>query len=223
MRVVDPPAEGVWRIGRGDDPLRHPAPSPINLGAVKAGNRFDSVTGSFGVLYFGTHLEACFGETLNRYRKDPALAFLHDEWETLGFMAQGSVPADWRTRRTIVQVTLDADAKFFDIESPTHHRLIEQELGSVLTMLGVDEVDVAVLRGPDRRVTRFISEWVWGQSDASGNPLVDGIRYLSRSNTDWECWAVYDDVVITERQRLPIARANHALQTVAKLYDLLVF
>jgi len=168
-------------------------------------------------------LEACFGETLNRYRKDPALAFLNDEWETLGFMAQGSVPADWRTRRTIVQVTLDADAKFFDIESPANHLLIEQELGSLLTILGVDRVDVAVLRGADRRVTRFVSEWIWGQTDMSGDPLFDGIRYLSRSNTDWECWAVYDDVVIAESERLPILKDNVDLLNVASLYDLRVF
>ena len=90
-------------------------------------------------------------------------------------------------------------------------------------MLGVEEVDVAVLRGPDRRVTRFISEWAWGQTDVSGAPLFDGIRYLSRSNTDWECWAAYDDVVLTERERVPILGTNPDLQSVAKLYSLLVF
>jgi hypothetical protein len=72
----------------------------VDLADTRAGNRFDSFLGNYSVLYFGASLEVCFGETLNRYRRDPALAFIDDEWEKLGFMPRGTVPADWRHRRT---------------------------------------------------------------------------------------------------------------------------
>lgn len=89
-QTADLPAEGVWRVGRGDDPLRLPPRGVADLGDTRAGNRFDSLTGAFAVLYFGTNLEACFGETLSRYRIDPKLAFIEEEWRTLSFMARGT-------------------------------------------------------------------------------------------------------------------------------------
>ncbi|MDQ6773457.1 MAG: RES family NAD+ phosphorylase [Candidatus Dormibacteraeota bacterium] len=76
-------------MGRGDDPLRPPPRGAADLGDTKAGNRFDSLTGAFGVLYFGTNLEVCFGETLSRYRTDPKLAFIEDEWRERNFMPRG--------------------------------------------------------------------------------------------------------------------------------------
>jgi hypothetical protein len=39
-------------------------------------------------------------------------------------------------------------------------------------------------------------------------------------NTDWECWAVFDDVPIVEINRRPILRTDEALLRVAKSYGL---
>ena len=50
-----------------------------------------------------------------------------------------------------------------------------------------------------------------------------GIRYLSRLNTEWECWAVFHDVEIEERSRAPIERNSGALQAVAQEFGLTIF
>jgi hypothetical protein len=52
------------------------------------GNRFDPQSYDYGVLYFGTTLQACFAETLTRFRPTiKLLALVEDEWRRAGFMA----------------------------------------------------------------------------------------------------------------------------------------
>ena len=130
-RELSPPRGGFWRIVRGDDPLRQPEREVMDMGDSRAGNRFDTVTGQYTVLYFGSTLEGCFGETLNRYRKDPKLAFIDDEWEELSFMPRGSVPRDWRERRTAVRVTTEGGLPFFNVEHPWNLTLLQRELGVI--------------------------------------------------------------------------------------------
>lgn len=50
-----------------------------------------------------------------------------------------------------------------------------------------------------------------------------GIRYLSRLYTQWECWAVYEDIELEEIVREPISLNDPALQRVADLFELKVF
>ncbi|MCG8376733.1 MAG: RES domain-containing protein, partial [Chlorobiales bacterium] len=79
MKSVSPGA-GVWRVGRTPDPIEFPDPPKADeLDHSRAGNRFDSPTENFRVCYFATDLEACFGETLARFRPDPALIAAADE------------------------------------------------------------------------------------------------------------------------------------------------
>lgn len=144
------------------------------MGDTRTENRFDSLTGAFGVLYFGTNLEACFGETLSRYRADPKLAFIEDEWQKLSFMARGSVPKDWRVRRTAVRVEVATDAAFLDVEALSTRKFLQRELGAVLQLFEVDDLDVAAIRGRDRRVTRLISEWAWHQTYRYGDRCSPG-------------------------------------------------
>ncbi len=64
-RAVQAPACGLWRVARGDEPLRVPAPGKaLGGGGV---NRFDPYTVDCGVLYFGTDLLTCFGEVLRGF------------------------------------------------------------------------------------------------------------------------------------------------------------
>jgi hypothetical protein len=70
-------------------------------------------------------------------------------------------------------------------------------------------------------VTRYISQWAFEQADEVGRPLFAGIRYLSRLNTEWECWAVFDDVEMKELERRPIRREDASYQRIAKLYGLI--
>lgn len=215
---------GVWRIGRGNDPLRWPPRGALHLADAGSGNRFDSLTGSYSVLYFGTVLQACFGETLSRFRPNPRLTELgiDEDWKNLGYMRVGQVPAEWRTRRTAIRCALP-EVIFLDIESPDTLAVLQKELGPALAMMGVDELDVAVARGPDRRVTRLISQWAWQQETLGGDPRFGGLRYLSRLSTDWECWAVFDDVEIEELERRPILPSMPEAAEVADMWELRLF
>jgi hypothetical protein len=214
-------ADRAWRA-----PLAVERPDPVEGTKGRVGNRFDSATGEFGVLYFGSTLEACFGETLARHRPSTAvIATVKEEWERLGFMNVGAVAADWRTRRTAVEVSLGADRvmPFLDIEAVETQSLLRRELALGLSSLGYQDLDVAVVRGPDRRVTRLVAEWAFRQTDGTGEPLYAGVRYVSRICSEWECWAVFDDVDLEPLGTKPITLDMPALQHVAKRFDLQVF
>lgn len=220
------PRPGVWRIGPGHDPFEtRPALTADELSSPRGGNRFDSPLGNYSVLYFGTTLEACFGETLARFRPDLTLSsIVTDDWSELGFMSPGEVAADWRHRRLAVRAKASGDgALFLDVESLVTRSTLARHLGPALGVLGVSDLDVPVVRGGDRRVTRLISHWAWGRVNDDSNHRYAGLRYLSRLRTEWECWALFDRVPTVELARGTIKAENPALRKVAKLYDLRVF
>lgn len=214
----------LWRVGKSDDPFRLHQPAPVDPTDPSAGNRFDSYIGDYEVLYFGTSQEACFGETLADFRSDPKLTFIKDEWEERGFMMLGGVPADWRLQRIVVQASVAWEpVRLLNVENGDVLALLWRELGPTLTMLGHDRLDIDVIRGPDRRVTRLISQWAYGQNDVDGAPMFDGVRFLSCHDTDWECCAVFGHVPLNEEERESILLENPALQQVAKRYGLRLF
>jgi hypothetical protein len=195
-----------------------------------SGDRFDSPKRAFRVTYLGTSLAACFGETLSRLRPAPELvALVGDEWRELGFMEVGSVAASWRHERVAVRAWPDTqryrrrDAAFVDIESIDTHQILRAALASTIGDLGYRDLDVGLVRGPDRRVTRAISQWVWEQADENSFALYAGLRYLSRLDSDWECWAIFDDVPLTEKERKAITLDIPELGAVAEQFGLLVF
>lgn len=228
IEAVAAPDEGVWRIGRAPDPLATAPPlSSSLLDKPSTGNRFDSPTGAYRVLYFATTLDGCFGETLARFRPDPRIRRLvAEEWSELGFMRVGDVPADWRQRRIAVHASFPAEDRFaegvhfLDVESIETREVLRDELAPLLAFYGFSDLDVPTVRGGDRRITRWIGQWAYDQMADDGSPRFAGIRYLSRLNTSWECWAVFDDVPIVERNRRPILRSDEAFVRVSKLYRL---
>ncbi|HZZ95628.1 MAG TPA: RES family NAD+ phosphorylase, partial [Jatrophihabitantaceae bacterium] len=157
-----------------------------------AGNRFDST--EFGVVYFGTTQECCFGETLARFRPSLQLAeMVKDDWKQ--FMHPGQLPADWRDRRAMVRAVAAPQEVFLDVEAIKTREYLQKHLALGLSALGASDLDVSVIRGHDRRVTRLISAWAYHAVDEDGIARYAGVRYLSRLNTDWECWAAFDDLL----------------------------
>jgi hypothetical protein len=143
-------------------------------------------------------------------------------------MGIGEVPADWRNQRiavraTCVQSELLPTIRFLDVEALKTRRELEAGLAPLLAYYGYSELDVPTVRGGDRRITRWIGKWAFERRDSDGAPMFAGIRYLSRLNTEWECWAVFHDVDIRELSREPIERGNHSLTAVAREFGLTVF
>ena len=224
LAVVQPPTAGVWRVGRARDPIEFPEPpAGEELEYKSTGNRFDSPTEDFRTCYFATEPVACFGETLSRFRPNPALA---DAANEEGYMGIGQVPADWRHQRIIVQAKFAPtfarpDLRFLDVESLETREQLRRDLAGILTVYGYSDLDVSTVRGGDRRITRWISKWAYEQRGAEGASFA-GIRYLSRLSSEWECWAVFDDVGIIEIAREPIRRQDPSLLSVARRFDLTV-
>jgi hypothetical protein len=143
-------------------------------------------------------------------------------------MALGEVPADWRHRRLAVRVTPQpSDAiptlRFLDVEAAETRAVLRNEIGELLAYYGYSNLDVPTVRGADRRVTRWIGRWAYEQRDSDGRLRFAGIRYLSRLSSEWECWALFEDVALDEQERRPITRDDHALKRLADLYGLTVF
>lgn len=221
-RVVDAPA-GIWRIARGSNPLEARIPDPGTLNSSTAGNRFDSPNGEYGVLYFGANLDASFGEVLARKRPDIGLANLvRDEWRDMHFMEPGNVPAEWRSRRSAVQVHIEFDFpvdRFLDVEHKDTILFLRDELALGIAALGYKDLTIGHMRGDDRRVTRLISDWAWRQTD-DGVPVFAGIRYLSKICDDWECFAVFGDVPLEVIQTRPLTLDMPELKRIAEDFDL---
>jgi hypothetical protein len=47
--------------------------------------------------------------------------------------------------------------------------------------------------GPNRKLTQEIARYVYERHDPTGQPFYAGLRYLSRSNVEWELWAIFAD------------------------------
>jgi hypothetical protein len=222
-KIVHAPKNGLWRVARGDNPLFVPPRARGTSGA--AVNRFDPRSVDVGVLYFGSDLETCFGETLARFRPSlELLSIVKDEWRQLGFMDPGTVAADWRQRRTAVRVRVPTEAAFLDVESAVTHQVLRKELALGLSALGLDDLDVGTVRGPDKRVTQLIAEWAYLAND-DGEPLYAGIRYESRIQSGWECWALFDDedLEIEVLETLPVTADMPALEKIADLFGIRIF
>jgi hypothetical protein len=222
IALTYPPEEGLWRVARGEPFALRDPPPPLSLTDGGVGNRFDSALGNYRVWYFATELEGCYAETLAPLRPDPAVidAIGRDEE---GFMPFGEIAADWRQRRTAVRATFPEGRPFVDVEASGTRAVLRKNLASVLSLLGLDDVDVPAIRSKDRRLTRIVSQWTWEEHEAPGAPPYAGIRFCSRLGSEWECWAVFEDVFPQECERRPILLGDEVLKRVADLYDLVLF
>src|SRR5690606_6991025 len=146
-----------------------------------------------------------------------------DDWATNHRMSPGNVPADWRLRRIAVQVSVDPDLMFLDVDAPETHNVLNRELGAVLAdHPEYKEFDVATVRGPTRALTQAIAGWANQQVDDYGAPLFAGIRYESRIRTGLEAWALFTTTSFAELQRLPIELTMPELQRAQKMLGVTV-
>lgn len=223
--TVDFPTAGVWRVGRSPDPLHWSRPGPVDTAESGAGNRFDSFHGNYGVLYAGTSAEACFAETIARFRPDPHLRELvADEWRDRNWMAVGSVPADWRTSRILARIELSEPLPFVDVAAADTVEAFRREPQNArwLTVLGLADTDLGDLVGRDRRVTRLLSQWVFDAYDG-GEPSFGGLRYMSRLGAEYECWAIFEGSGAHVAEPQPVLATNPDLRRVGERYELTIY
>jgi hypothetical protein len=226
----------VVRVGRGPDPFE-PPPWEYALEDGTFGNRYDDPGAArgiprehrFRVVYCSTSAEGAFGETIARFRPAPALIAgleeIEDDEPVDPALFGGIVPADWRMTRRLGMTRLDRSMRFLDLVAPdTVHALRRTpQIAQLAANLGLPDIDYSAVNGPNRTFTQALSRFVYESSDAQGNPLFGGIRYTSRLNPQWECWAIYlDRMVHTPDLPTAIHADNRALLKAAALLGLTV-
>lgn len=222
-RLVDSP-DTLWRVARGVDPLATYRPKASTRTEPGEGNRFDSPDGSYSVLHFGSRPDVCFGETLARLRPKKELAALvEDEWSRMGVMRPGRLPRDWREKRSLGEVAIGDALPFIDIDSLDTHQYLRDKLSLGLSSLGYDDLDISAVRGSDRRLTQMISAWAYNTKDEDGQYRFSGLRYMSRLDDDWECWAVFSECPLSVVSVNPIDLDNKDLVQVADRFGLHLF
>ena len=207
--TVPAPSTDLFRLARGPEPFALPAWGHAHSDGT-FGNRFDDPSADAGVppakrfrmVYCTTHRIAAFAETLARFRVSlnllAGLAAIDDD-ETVEESLSGAidaadprrglVQADWRIRRRLGVTTLAPTPPFVDIFAPGSMRFLRHELAGTAARLGIAEIDVSSLTSQQRAFTQQCARRIYELKDSAGRPRYSGIRYLSRHNPAWECWA----------------------------------
>lgn len=217
--TVEFPERSVYRIAKtnallGGSRIRE------RDSVTHAGHRFDLLDS--GVIYCATQLQTSFAEVLSPFRRVPSTRINIDHEIDRGFMIQGGIPADWRKTRAIFLIDCVEPLPFLDIEDPQTLAFLDIDLAEELNEIGVySPLDIALIRGSNRRITRAISAWAANQVDEEGAFIYSGIRYKSRLG-DWECWAIFEETEMKIVKTLEIDRANPDLLVIAELFQLTI-
>lgn len=214
--TVDLPSP-LYRVARRGAETRFAEIGPIDADS-RGGNRFD-VPGS-GVLYLADDPEACFLETLARFRPSAsARQALASEPST--FMALGSVPAQWREERVLAVIRVVAPLPFLDVDQPQTHTFLTERMGEALRARGLENLDKSHVRGSDRQLTRAIARWAFSATDDQGAPLYGGIRYTSRFD-ELSCYALFKGAEVVRASVEAIRADSPGLESAATKFGLTI-
>lgn len=209
----------VYRVARSSGPLNFSSITPQDAQLPKAGNRFDVPGGA--VLYAATEVSACFAETVARFRPTLAMQQLLKGSANESFMKLGGIPQDWRLQRSIFELEMDDPQPFLDVEDPSTQAFLSAELAGDLIALGYEgPLDISTICNSDRRLSRLISNYAYTATDQEGRLVYSGIRYVSRVDPKWECWAIFDGTTVSVKSERAIAVNDPDLELVTKMWDL---
>ena len=204
----------AFRVGRRAGVIHFAEIDAVGAANIEQGGRFDVVGG--GVLYCATTKTGAYKEVLADFRPS-AKTYRIAEGESL--MAHGSMPRSWRDARALAEFSLGDPLPFVDIESDSTLTHLTKAMADRLDELDVRALDVSVVRGPNRMLTRAIANWVYTRVDEEGVPLYGGIRYLSRFQSQ-ECWAVFNGSVIGTVRTEPILLSDTDLTNVSREFGI---
>jgi hypothetical protein len=232
LHLVPPPGMGVWRVCKSVYGAVNPPRRDGN--DVEKWCRFDLPARK--TMYAATSRVAAYGECVAPLR--PALGEIPfheyfpdvaegrnpvaEEFGESGHQAPGKIARQWRVDRCIAQVSVD-DGWCVDINHLHSLAVLRRELGLILAEQHCSDLDGAVVRSANRRITIPLAQWVASQTLEDGSePL--GIRYHSRHADAWECWAIWSDldgrVPASEVHRAAIELHDDDLCALRQLWDL---
>lgn len=207
-------------------------------------NRYDT-PGS--TVYLSENDEIAFAEVLSSYalklgmkhplQKDADfmgipledyLNVIDGEWGNQ--IKPGCLPAHWRNRRNIYQLTLRGGGWWVDIEHPDSIAALSSALGKRLhDELGLEQLTLGVLHGENRAATTMAATWVRDQVlDDGSYPL--GITFQSKHGGG-RCWAYWlrrrddglEETAMLSNSGSPISVELPALLTVSKRFGIKIW
>jgi hypothetical protein len=188
----------VYRIGRRPDPLAWPDWAFAGSDGT-FGNRFDDPFGTYRVLYAATERHGAYVETLARFRPDPAVLAGLDEIDAdtdEPAPPRGVVPNAWFAVRSIGSTRLSGT--YVDLGAAETLGALRTALASRLVHYGLVDLDGAAIRlSAPRRFTQEISRAIYELTDADGDRVWDGVRYLSRLGDDLHNWAIFEPTEVS--------------------------
>jgi len=95
-------------------------------------------------------------------------------------------------------------------------------LAPLADALGLSDIDISVVTGSHRRLTQALAAMVYEEGRPT-SPTYGGLRYVSRLNRAWECWALFIDRSVVLPQRvIPIAADDPSLHDAARILQLAI-
>lgn len=212
FQTVAPPSAGLYRLGRRtSEPFTPPdwiytAPNGTFDGRFDDPRLDLSEDLRFRIVYCASSRVGAFGETLANQRPPVRLlsklnAITDDEPAEESFFngadpddpSRGLVGAAWRLKRAMAFSILEPSLRFVDVDSARTLQQLRLSVPDWASALDFDDVDQSLVMGPSREITQRIALHVYEQTDERGDPRFAGIRYVSRHDQLWECWAVFAD------------------------------
>jgi hypothetical protein len=191
--------------------------NPVDAALDRAGNRFD-VPGA-GVLYAASTVTGALAETLAGFRPS---ARLRARLAAIGGKGSpATVPAEWRASRRLRSLSASGSLPFVDVEHPRTHTFLTEHAYDVLLQRELSTLDVAVVRGPSRLLTRGLAAWLYAQADTHGDLQYGGIRYASRLG-DFECWAIFDGTHVSMTREASIDPDDHNVLEIGRAFDITI-
>lgn len=213
--IVSSPDAGIYRLARAVPGPFESRPWQFAHADGTFGNRFDDPAIHlpqnlrFQVLYCATKRHVIFGETLasllpsiqtlgglQRIRDeeafDPTTLRATDPED----IQRGLVRADWRLRKVVGHTILDPQLQFVDLGTAHTSQYLRGVLAREAVEHGATDIDQSLLMESNRGFTRVVARHFYEQVNEDGTPKFAGIRYISRHDSNWECWAVFADRMV---------------------------
>ena len=213
FKTVETPPSGLYRVARRTAGPFEPTDwfRADRLSAFSS--RFDDPRIDleeqlrFRVIYCATDRQCALGETLADFRP-PMLRLaakldtvlddepLEDSYPSTNDpedRSRGLVEAAWRIKRVMGHTILERGLQFVDLGSARTLQQLRASFGDWAPDIAPRDVDQSLVMGPSRETTQRIARYIYEQTDEAGVPRFAGIRYISRLDQDWECWALFSD------------------------------
>ncbi len=123
-------------------------------------------------LYFASQAAGAYGEIVAQFRPSlKLLAGLPAAPVAVGQRQAPLIPRDWRAARRLGVTVLAPPLLFVVVEDVETVQALRPALAPLAVALGLPDVDLSAITGPQRRLTQELALHVYNQVDPRGAPL----------------------------------------------------